>query len=251
MLATTSENVENVAKLLSDDRRYSCDEIAHELDISHWSIHRILTECLQMRKIAARWVPHMLFKSEKHQCVNIARKLLKRHVEDSDEMLQRIVAIDETWIRSFEPELKCQSREWHTKNSPRLVKDDRNSESARGSRFKSEKHQCVNIARKLRSLEPELKRQSREWHTKNSPRPVKHDRNSESAEEVGSEFVLPYSSITRWVRQFNNGRNTVSNKHLCGRPLLATTSENVESREWHTKNSPRPVKFVEVKTVPK
>ena len=38
-------------------------------------------------------------------------------------------------------------------------------------------------------------------------------------EEVGSEFVLPYSSITRWVRQFNNGRNTVSNKHLCRRPL--------------------------------
>ena len=34
-------------------------------------------------------------------------------------------------------------------------------------------------------------------------------------EEVGSEFVLPYSSITRWVRQFNNGRNTVSNKPLC------------------------------------
>ena len=23
--------------------------------------------------------------------------------------------------------------------------------------------------------------------------------------EVGSEFVLPYSSITQWVRQFNNG----------------------------------------------
>ena len=36
-------------------------------------------------------------------------------------------------------------------------------------------------------------------------------------EEVGSEFVLPYSSVTRWVRQFNN--DTVSNKHLCGRPL--------------------------------
>ena len=35
-------------------------------------------------------------------------------------------------------------------------------------------------------------------------------------EEVGSEFALPYSSITRLVRQFNNGRNTVSNKHLCG-----------------------------------
>ena len=47
--------------------------------------------------------------------------------------------------------------------------------------------------------------------------------------EVGSEFVLPYSSISRWVRQINNGQNTVSNKHLCGRPLSATTSENVEN----------------------
>ena len=48
-------------------------------------------------------------------------------------------------------------------------------------------------------------------------------------EEVGSEFVLPYSFIVQWVRQFNNGRNTVSNKHLCGRPLSAKTSENVEN----------------------
>ena len=24
-------------------------------------------------------------------------------------------------------------------------------------------------------------------------------------EEIGSKFAVPYSSITRWVRQFNNG----------------------------------------------
>ena len=96
LLAMTGENVENVAKLLNNDRRYSCDEIAHELDISHGSVHRILTERLQMRKIAARWVPHMLSESEKHQPVNIASKLLKRYGEDGDEMFQRIIAIEET-----------------------------------------------------------------------------------------------------------------------------------------------------------
>ena len=37
-------------------------------------------------------------------------------------MLKRIVAIDETWIRSFEPKLKRQSAEWHTPNSPSPVK---------------------------------------------------------------------------------------------------------------------------------
>ena len=46
-------------------------------------------------------------------------------------MLQRIVAIDETWIWSFEPELKHQSSEWHTKNSPRPVKFRRSQNCAK------------------------------------------------------------------------------------------------------------------------
>ena len=79
--AMTGENVENVAKLLSDDRRYSCNEIAHELVISHGSVYQILTKRLQMRKITARWVPYMLLESEKHQRVNIARKLRKDMVK--------------------------------------------------------------------------------------------------------------------------------------------------------------------------
>ena len=111
--ATTGENVENVAKLLNDDRRYSCDEIAHELDISHGPVHRILTECLQMRKIEPRWVLHMLSERKKHQCVNIARKLLKRW---------RWNVTTNCCNRSFEPELKRQGSEWHTKKSPKPVK---------------------------------------------------------------------------------------------------------------------------------
>ena len=120
--ATDGENVEKVAKLLNDDRRYTCTKIAHELDISHGSAHSILTERLKMRKVAARWVPHMLSDSEKHHRVKMACSLLYRYGEEGDEMLQRIVAIDETWIRSFEPELKRQSSEWHTKDSPRPLK---------------------------------------------------------------------------------------------------------------------------------
>ena len=115
MSATDGENVEKVAKLLNDDRRYTCTEIAHQLDISHGSAPSILTEPLKMRKVAARWVPHMLSDSEKHHRVKISGSLLHRYGEEGDEMLQRIVAIDETWIRSFEPELKRQISEWHIK----------------------------------------------------------------------------------------------------------------------------------------
>ena len=34
----------------------------------------------------------------------------------------RIVVMDERWVRSYEPELKRQSAEWHTPSSPRPAK---------------------------------------------------------------------------------------------------------------------------------
>ena len=85
MSATDGENVEKVAKLLNDDRRYTCTEIAHELNISHGSAHSTLTDRLIMRKVAARWVSHMLSDSEKHyrvkslahSCIGMGKKEMK------------------------------------------------------------------------------------------------------------------------------------------------------------------------------
>ena len=79
-----------------------------------------------MKEIAARWVPHCLSKVEKDRRVKICTQLLRQYHNEDENMLKRMVAIDKTWIRSFEPELKRQSSEWHTKNSPRLVKFRRN-----------------------------------------------------------------------------------------------------------------------------
>ena len=41
--------------------------------------------------------------SEKTQHVKLARKVLQRNSEEGNELLQRIVATDETWMRPFEP----------------------------------------------------------------------------------------------------------------------------------------------------
>ena len=119
---TDADNTEIVAHLLNSDRRFTCEEIAYETGISKSSVHVILTKNLSMRKIAARWVPHALSQTEREKRVEICTELLNRYSEEGETMLNRVVAIDETWIRSFEPELKRQSSEWHTPNSPRPVK---------------------------------------------------------------------------------------------------------------------------------
>jgi len=100
----------------------TCEEIAHCAGISRASAYRILTECLHKRRIAARWVPHDLSEEQKCRRVEIAQKLLHRFREEGKELLQKMVAIDETWIRDFEPELKSQSSEWRGKGSPRPKK---------------------------------------------------------------------------------------------------------------------------------
>jgi len=81
-----------------------------------------LTERLHKRRIAVRWVPHDLGEEQKCRQLEIAQQLLHRFREEGNEFLQKVVAIDETWIRDFEPELKSQSSEWRGKGSPRPKK---------------------------------------------------------------------------------------------------------------------------------
>jgi hypothetical protein len=52
----------------------------------------------------------------------VATQLLDRYQREGEDFLKRIVAIDETWIRDFEPKLKSQSMQWKGKDSPRSLK---------------------------------------------------------------------------------------------------------------------------------
>ena len=53
-----------------------CD-IAREVGISLSTVHLILKKHLKVRKISARWVPHLLTDEQKRQRVKVAKKLLQ------------------------------------------------------------------------------------------------------------------------------------------------------------------------------
>ena len=89
--ATDGRNTEKVAQILNTDRQLTCDEIAYQVGLSGASVYRILTENLNMKKIAARWVPHCLSESEKQRRVIISTELLARHTEEGRIMLKPVV----------------------------------------------------------------------------------------------------------------------------------------------------------------
>ena len=119
---TNPEIVQNVAAMIQEDRRLTTRQIAETIGISHGSAHTILTEELGKRKVCSKFVPHLLTEEQKVVRVTLSTSHLQRHQREGNHFLQRIVACDETWAHSWEPELKRQSASWCGPNSPRPQK---------------------------------------------------------------------------------------------------------------------------------
>jgi hypothetical protein len=69
---------------------------------------------------------------QKQNRLGIATLLKQRFNFEGYAFLYRIVAVDETWVREFELELKSQSNNWRSPNSPRPKKvGERNQMSSK------------------------------------------------------------------------------------------------------------------------
>ncbi|XP_063387179.1 histone-lysine N-methyltransferase SETMAR-like [Cydia fagiglandana] len=108
----TEENVAKVKKLVLEDRRIKVWQIAEVLGISKERVGEILHEHLHMSKVSARWVPKMLTASDKERRVETSQAFLDLCEDNIDEVCSRIVTVDETWIRQYDPECKSESMQW-------------------------------------------------------------------------------------------------------------------------------------------
>jgi len=71
-----------------------------------------------MRKVCAKMVPKELTEEQKQRRVTICEDLLERQ----DDILGRVISGGETWVYQYDPEMKRQSAQWKTANSPRPKK---------------------------------------------------------------------------------------------------------------------------------
>ena len=95
--------------------------ISSELNLNRFTVHQILTQDLDMRKVRAKTVPKNLTNEQKANRSDVCLDLLDR-LERVPEFFSRIITGDESWILVYDPETKRQSRGWQTANSPRLKK---------------------------------------------------------------------------------------------------------------------------------
>ena len=119
MSAFSEDDVTAVKRLLDEDARYTVNEISESLSINSSAVFMILKQILGLRKICARWVPHLLSQAEKERRAKIASELLQIYDGCDDKRLCEIETGDETWISFFEPEGKENNKVWNGENGAR------------------------------------------------------------------------------------------------------------------------------------
>ena len=117
----TDDNVERVRSLVRSDHRLTLGMISSELNLNWFTVHQVLTQDLDMRKVCTKMVPKNPTTEQKANQRDVCLDLLD-YLEKEPEFFSHVITGDESWILEYDPETIRQIREWHTANSPRPKK---------------------------------------------------------------------------------------------------------------------------------
>jgi len=116
---TTQEIIDQSHELILEDHQISAKSIAEQLGIPHERVRSIIHEDLDMWKLSAKWVPKSPNADQKRQRCQSSEQLLEIFRCDPNDLLSRLVNMDEIWLYNYDPETKQQSIEWRHNGSPR------------------------------------------------------------------------------------------------------------------------------------
>jgi len=103
--------------LILQNRRLTIREIAEDVGITFGSCQAILTEKLNLHRVAAKFMPRVWTEDQKANSVNISQELLDRVTIDEN-FLKTIVTGNETWVYGYDFETKAQSSHGWGKDRP-------------------------------------------------------------------------------------------------------------------------------------
>ena len=97
--------------VVEQDARLSVKDIVSCTGISESSVQTILKKRLDLRKVCARWVPHLLTEEQKTQCLKCAWELLKTYKDCNSQVIYNLLTGDETCVHMFEPQRRADNKQ--------------------------------------------------------------------------------------------------------------------------------------------
>ena len=118
--SVTKANIAAAVKnVVEQDARLSVRDIASCTGISEGSVQTVLKTRLDLGKVCARWVPHLLTEEQKTQRLKCARELLKTYKGCNSRVISNLLTGDETWVHMFEALRRADNKQWKRKDQKR------------------------------------------------------------------------------------------------------------------------------------
>ena len=117
--SVTKANIAAVKIVIEQDAWLSVKDIASCTGMSEGSVQTILKKRFDLRKVCARWVPHLLTEEQKTQSLKCARELLKTYKGCNSRVISNLLTGDETWVHMFEPQRRADNKQWKRKSEKR------------------------------------------------------------------------------------------------------------------------------------
>ena len=114
--SVTKANIAAVKIVVKQDARLSVKDITSCTGISEGSVQTILKKHLDLRRVCARWVPHLLTEEQKTQRLKCARELLKTYNGCNSLVISNLLTGDETLVHIFEPQRRADNKQWKRKD---------------------------------------------------------------------------------------------------------------------------------------
>jgi hypothetical protein len=102
----TEATVQRVKELIRTNKRITIDSVKSALGCSPGLAYSITHDRLKFRKVCALWVPKELKDREKMNRMGLSLQHLLRYADEGEDMLNKIVAGDESWVHHYQPESK-------------------------------------------------------------------------------------------------------------------------------------------------
>ena len=111
--------IQQVNTLIQGDCRMGIHRISKELSVSYGTVFTILHKDLQLKKKAAKFIPHVLTPAQRENRSDFALDFVDRFTGVFCRNLSWVVTFDEAWFHLHEPNTKMENMQWLPKGADR------------------------------------------------------------------------------------------------------------------------------------
>jgi histone-lysine N-methyltransferase SETMAR len=136
--------VDKIHDVVLTDRPIKMREMAEAVNISYERVFHILYNELDLKKLSARWVPRLLSPEQKRVPVQTSAQCLEMFQRNPTDLKRGFVTMNETYIYSYIPKTKNQSKQWigPGKPTPKKAKTVHSAGKVMASVFETPKEFC-------------------------------------------------------------------------------------------------------------